>query len=307
MNRSRFSITLVTVALTALLAIPAAHAQATRTWVSGAGDDANPCSRFAPCKTFAGAISKTIAGGEISVIDAGPYGPVTITQSVTINGDGNLASILAPGMAHGIVVNAAATDKVTIRGISIQGAGAGLTGILYIAGGQLIVENVSISGFQLSSSSRAIDAALNNSGKLLVNNTSITNCEGGIRLATTAGTLQANLDNVRIENTDGSAVEALANSVATIKHSNLSHNFNAGVRTAADSAEINVEDTVLAFNNAGVNAATSGSQIRISNAAIVNNITGITFVAGASVDSAGNNRVDGNNMSTAPNGTYNVE
>jgi Right handed beta helix region len=306
MNRLRFSITLVTVALTALLAIPAAHAQ-TRTWVSGVGSDANPCSRTAPCKTFAGAIAVTTPGGEISVLDPGAFGSVTITKSITINGDGNLASILATGGINGIVVSAAATDKVIIRGISIQGAGSGGSGIRYLAGGQLTVENVSISGFQLNSSSRGIDVALSNSGRLMVNNTSIFDCEAGIKLNTSGGTLQANLDNVRIENTDGSAVEALNNTEVSVKHSNLSHNFNAGVRTAAGTAEINVEDTVLAFNNAGVNAAVSGSRIRISDATIVNNITGITFIGGAFVDTALNNRVDGNAMSTAPNGTYNVE
>src|SRR6266576_2121330 len=73
------------------------QAQATRTWVSGVGDDANPCSRTAPCKTFAGAISKTAAGGEISVLDPGGFGAVTITKSITIDGTGNLGGILAAG------------------------------------------------------------------------------------------------------------------------------------------------------------------------------------------------------------------
>src|SRR5437016_7127525 len=72
----------------------AAHAQATRTWVSGVGDDANPCSRTAPCKTFAGAISKTAAGGEIDALDPGGYGAVTITKSITLEGAGTFASVL---------------------------------------------------------------------------------------------------------------------------------------------------------------------------------------------------------------------
>src|SRR5919198_6054446 len=82
-----------------------AYAQATRTWVSGVGDDANPCSRTAPCKTFAGAISKTAAGGEISALDPGGFGAVTITKSITINGDGTLASIVA-SLTNGIIINA---------------------------------------------------------------------------------------------------------------------------------------------------------------------------------------------------------
>src|SRR5438445_4339112 len=91
-------------------------AQATRTWVSGVGDDANPCSRTAPCKTFAGAISKTAAGGEIDALDPGGFGAVTITKAITIDGGGSLASVLVSG-TNGIVVSAGASDVVTIRNI----------------------------------------------------------------------------------------------------------------------------------------------------------------------------------------------
>src|SRR5580765_1875593 len=97
-----------------------ASAQATRTWVSGVGDDANPCSRTAPCKTFAGAISKTAAGGEISVLDPGGFGGVTITKAITLNGDGTLAGILAAG-TNAIIVNAGVNDVVVIRSLSING------------------------------------------------------------------------------------------------------------------------------------------------------------------------------------------
>src|SRR6058998_444119 len=104
-----------------------AHAQATRTWVSGVGDDANPCSRTAPCKTFAGAISKTAAGGEINCLDPGGYGAVTITKSMTIKCYYTLGSVLASG-TNGINVNDSATVspgtiKVTLRGLDITGAG----------------------------------------------------------------------------------------------------------------------------------------------------------------------------------------
>src|SRR5450432_2266618 len=94
-----------------------ANAQATRTWVSGVGDDANPCSRTAPCKTFAGAISKTTAAGVISVLDPGGFGVVTITKSMTIDGGGVDGSVLAAGIA-GIIINAAATDQVVLRNLT---------------------------------------------------------------------------------------------------------------------------------------------------------------------------------------------
>ena len=90
----------------ALLAVPQlASAQATRTWVSGVGDDANPCSRTAPCKTFAGAISKTATNGEINCIDPGGFGAVTITKSIQIDCRGVLAGVLVSG-TNGIIVNA---------------------------------------------------------------------------------------------------------------------------------------------------------------------------------------------------------
>lgn len=302
MSRSLCSKIVLAVALVALAVAPAAQAQATRTWVSGVGDDANPCSRTAPCKTFAGAISKTAAGGEISVLDPGGFGGVTITKSITINGEGTLAGILAAGV-NGIVVNAAATDKVVIRNISINGAGTGLDGIRYLAGGQLTVENVSIYGFQSGVSSQAIDVSLAATGKLFVTNTTITNCEAGIRLATTAGTLQASLERVVIDFTDGHAVDVV-NGFATINNSNFSNNAFAGVR-AGGALAVNVNDTVLSFNGAGVNSNVSGGRIRISNSTLVNNTNNILISAGAFVESTGDNRFDV--VGTPPNATYVVQ
>src|SRR5450432_3310814 len=109
-----------------------ANAQATRTWVSGVGDDANPCSRTAPCKTFAGAISKTAAGGEIDALDPSGFGAVTITKAITIAGDGTLASILVAG-TNGIIVNAGVNDVVLLRNLSLIGIG-GTNGIYFVAG-----------------------------------------------------------------------------------------------------------------------------------------------------------------------------
>src|SRR5262249_43481981 len=125
--------------------------QASRTWVSGVGDDANPCSRTAPCKTFAGAISKTAAGGEIDALDPAGYGAVTITKAITIDGGGGqVASVLVAG-TNGIVVNAGASDRVILRNIRINGikgsGNGGLNGIRFISGLALGVENCVIFGF----------------------------------------------------------------------------------------------------------------------------------------------------------------
>src|SRR3954462_11648712 len=123
------------------LVLPAtASAQATRTWVSGVGDDVNPCSRTAPCKTFAGAISKTAAGGEINCLDPGGFGGVTITKAITIACEGVTAGVLVSG-TNAIIVNAGPSDQVTLRGLDINGAGTGLNGIRFLAGKALIVDN----------------------------------------------------------------------------------------------------------------------------------------------------------------------
>src|ERR1051326_4731011 len=109
MSKARFFVNTLALIVLTLGITSLANAQATRTWVSGVGDDANPCSRTAPCKTFAGAISKTAAAGEISVLDPGGFGAVTITKAITLNGDGTLAGILS-ALTNSIVVQAPANE-----------------------------------------------------------------------------------------------------------------------------------------------------------------------------------------------------
>src|ERR1700730_2740754 len=127
--------------LTPLLASAPAHAQASRTWVSGVGDDANPCSRTAPCKTFAGAISVTTAGGEINCLDPGGFGAVTITKAISIICESDEAGVLAAG----------ATDVVFLKGLDFEGLGTGLIGINFTSGAALHVENCIIHGFNAGS------------------------------------------------------------------------------------------------------------------------------------------------------------
>src|SRR5205809_3355994 len=124
MKNFKVGLKLAAMALMALGCSAVASAQATRTWVSGVGDDVNPCSRTAPCKTFAGAISKTAAGGEINCLDPGGFGAVTITKSVAIKCHYTEGGVLVSS-TNAVVINAAATDKVTLRGLDINGAGIG--------------------------------------------------------------------------------------------------------------------------------------------------------------------------------------
>src|ERR1051326_3167008 len=133
------------------------YGQASRTWVSGVGDDANPCSRTAPCKTFAGAISKTAAGGEIDALDPAGYGAVTITKAITIDGGGGqVASVLVSG-TNGIVVQAGPSDVVILRNLRINGIGAGINGNPLPSGKDRNVEDCYIFGF----TTNGVDVALN--------------------------------------------------------------------------------------------------------------------------------------------------
>jgi hypothetical protein len=163
------------------------QAQATRTWVSGVGDDVNPCSRTAPCKTFAGAIVKTASGGEIDVLDPGGYGAVIISKSITIDGTGMLSSVLASAV-NGVTINITdakekSTSAVRLRGLSINGVGTGVNGINIVEARTVSVEDCVIAGFKAN----GINVA---AGRVFVRNTTIrdnVNAGIAIKLGTQVG------------------------------------------------------------------------------------------------------------------------
>ncbi|HKR65753.1 MAG TPA: right-handed parallel beta-helix repeat-containing protein, partial [Thermoanaerobaculia bacterium] len=217
-----------------------ASAQATRTWVSGVGDDVNPCSRTAPCKTFAGAISKTANKGEISVLDPGGFGAVTITKSITLNGDGTLAGILN-SLTNGIVVNDSLTGspntiEVTIRNISIQGAGNGTNGIRFISGKRLTVEHCTIANMDPTANHHGIDVVTNNAGGaiLQVTDTDIVLTGGlGINVVPAGGSVQVNLNRVhQSRSVTTSGVFLNGNIKANISDSTFMANTGAGITIA---------------------------------------------------------------------------
>ena len=303
MNKHTVRVTLQLTTATLVFAICSAQALAqTRTWVSGVGDDLNPCSRTAPCKTFAGAISKTAAGGEISVLDPGGFGAVTITKAITINGYGSLAGILAASV-NGIIVNAGVNDEVIIKNISILGAGTGLDGIRFLAGNQLTVENVTISGFN----GDAIEGFLTAGAKFYVKDTNITNCGGaGFKLGTSAGFVTAVLDNVRIEGLVNGVEIGVGNTFTSINRSVIITNTSNGVIVDGPGI-VNVENSMLSFNGTGVNANAASSLIRISGNGIYHNGVGVKFIAGGTVASDGTNRISGNGSTSPPNGVITIQ
>ncbi len=268
----------------------------TRTWVSGVGSDANPCSRTAPCITFAGAISKTAAGGEIDCLDPGGFGAVTITKAITIDCGGVTGGPLATVGTSGVVVNAGVNDRIVLRNLNIQGAGTGGNGIRFLAGLHLTVENVRISGF----TTIGIDVNKTANGNVYVRDTYITNVPKAIRLFTGAGTLNAQIENSRIDANSTSGLEVASGSTtASITNSVLMNNGIA-LHTSGGGF-INADNNVLAKNTTGVNSAAAGGSIRITRNAFQDNGTAVTFSGGGTVSTGGTNSVIGA-AGLAPNG-----
>jgi hypothetical protein len=173
--------------LICMLASAPAHAQGSRTWISGVGDDANPCSRTAPCKTFAGATSKTAAGGEINCLDPAGYGAVTLTKAMTINCEETLGSVLVSG-TNGNVVSAGAGDIVTLKGLEFEGlkqtASPGLNAFRFLSGAELHVHKFQIRGF----SQNGIDVVPTTGSKIFISDGYISDCGiDAIRISPTAG------------------------------------------------------------------------------------------------------------------------
>jgi len=175
------------------LAYGTASAQATRTWVSGVGDDANPCSRTAPCKTWAGAISKTAAGGEMDCLDSGGFGALTITISMTIRCEGATGGVLVSG-TNGIVINAGATDVVTLKGLDIDGFGASggsISGVVMLSGGKLAIEDCTIYGFQAAGQGYGVFVNGTAGAHVLIENTRIRSNYIGVFISPQSGVLNS--------------------------------------------------------------------------------------------------------------------
>lgn len=284
-----------TVVALALLASTSASAQATRTWVSGVGDDANPCSRTAPCKTFAGAISKTVAGGEIDVLDPGGFGAVTITKAITIDGHASYGGVLVSG-TNGIVVSAGAGDVVVLRGLSIQGIGTGLNGIRFLAGRALHVEDCEIAGFLVTTTGNGygIEFAPTAAAQLFVRGTTLH--ENGVADIHIAGTgAQAAIEKSALTNAP-IGLHVASDAKVTLHDSVVAGNASYGVR-AEGTSQVNVDRGIVANNGTGIQA---DATVRISEIMVSHNGTG---VAGA-VTSFGNNRIAaGNTVNGAPSTT----
>jgi hypothetical protein len=317
MRKQYLSLVLAALAVPALAAAPA-RAQVARTWVSALGDDDNPCSRTAPCKTFAGALDKTQAGGEISVLDPGGYGSVTIDKAISIVADGNEGGITA-SFANAIVVAAGPTDVVSLRGLQIEGAVSGLNGIKLTSGGTLHVENCVIRGFQSTS-------AGNGHGILFVPT-------GNSKLQVTDSIVEKNGNGVFgggiLVRPTGSGTAKVALSGVTLAGNSFGFRADGTGSTAGAGIQGGIYDTTATGNagNAfsavtvpgfqGINlmlnhtsAFANGTQAVFANGALATvwlsdftataNGTGLAVANGASIGSHNNNSISGNGTDGAP-------
>lgn len=293
----------------ALLAAPA-HAQSTRTWVSGVGSDANPCSRTAPCQTWAGAFANTVAGGEIDALDPGGFGTLTITKSITLDGGGQVASVLVAG-ANGINVAAGATDIVIIRNVHFQGilgngsnpSGAGINGISFTSGAKLILDHVDINGFNAN----CIVMANTNIATLSVKDSTMENCAAGAILISPSGVTA----NAIVSNTSMASsrfgMRVNDNGKATVFNSSASNGIANGFVAVSVSAaaEIDISQSVIAYNpNSGLATSGANAVIRIVNSVLFDNGIGINTSLGGTVTSfsPATNANAGNGTAGAPNG-----
>ncbi|PWT92761.1 MAG: hypothetical protein C5B55_05705 [Blastocatellia bacterium] len=307
MNKFRFTIKVLAIAIFTVAFASIAQAQASRTWVSGVGDDANPCSRTAPCKTWAGAISKTAACGEIDALDPGGFGAVTITKSITLDGTGTFASILA-SLVNGIVINAAATDVITIRGLSLDGFCNGINGINILQAKTVNVEDCVIFRF---STGNGITVNETDDLQLNVRNTVIRdNTNDGINTFTSGGAnaIRVTLDNVRLSG-NANGLHARSGSRVTARNSVFSNNSTNGIfvdAAGANFAFVSVWSSQISVNggnglragNAG-NVGGSGAELS-QNQIDRNTSNGVLVSTNGAVNTFTNNAIFGNGTDGCP-------
>ncbi len=234
----KFRLSLLGGALLMLAFTSVASAQATRTWVSGVGDDANPCSRTAPCKTFAGAISKTATNGEIDCLDPGGFGALTITKSISIDCDSGAGGIL-PGATNGVNINASGAT-VTLRSINFQGVAIGLNGVNISAAAAVHLIDLNIYSFTGAGVTASVGANL----VLTIDETRIHDCANGIVTTTSAGLITADYGRVSLYN-GASGVNASNGSRVQLHNSTIVA-YSAGVNQTGLGASGSV---VTAFAN----------------------------------------------------------
>ena len=298
-------------ALLLLLAAAPAMAQATRTWVSGVGDDANPCSRTAPCRTFSGAMSKTARGGIVNVLDNGPFGTTTIVKPITIDGSGMYAGVLAP-LTNGIVINIPSAEidrRVVLRGLSIDGASGsggppgspsttGLNGIRVLAADLVLIEDTDIQNFLTSGIDVDSAAAVN----VTVRDVRIVRVNGpAISVQASSGTAALDASDVTVTDS-GHGILAASNSKVIAKGVHVHGARVAGfvAQPLIGSADLSVEGSLVSNGVLGVLADGAAARVTLSTSTVSGNATGLSSANGGVIASFGDNRISENGDNGAP-------
>jgi hypothetical protein len=290
-----------------LLTATAANAQATRTWVSGVGDDANPCSRTAPCKTFAGAISKTAPGGEINCLDPAGYGAVTITKSITIDCEGTNGAILSSN-TNGVLVNAG-TGVVTLRNITINGANSTTgNGVRIISGSAVNLDHVVLENFGgTGANGRGVAIETTADIRVDIRNSAVYNANNiGIHSNPTTGNVTISIDNTSVAHTiAGSAVQFRQNTTGMINRLTASNNpIGAGVGLELASTSATVSNSFLVNNAFGILVGNGGAPTVRVYGSVISGSTGSGLqITSGQIISSGNNIIRGNAGNEAPSST----
>jgi hypothetical protein len=310
MSKLRFTIKILAIAIFMFAFASLAQAQAPHTWVSGVGDDANPCSRTAPCKTWAGTISKTAPFGVMQCLDPGGFGAVTITKSITLLCEEHIGFISSPGVNAIVVSLASASDRVTIRGLTIDGFNTGIDGIRFVGSGSLFVQEVNIrnmtqNGINFAPSSGL--AQLHVSADTVITDTNGGNTSFAAILIKPISGANANvsIDGSQLShNTNGIFADASGGggiSNFTVKNSVISGNSNVGVVVVSSGASFTgmVDSSMISLNNFGVAIAGSAASLRLGGNTISHNLTGVSN-SGGTLESFKNNQVVANVTNGTP-------
>ena len=288
-------------ALFAILSFaPVSAGASTRTFVSGSGNDMNSCSRKAPCRTFANAITKTDAGGEIIVMDSAEYGPLSIDRNIKIAAaKGVYAGVNVAPQETGIEISSPSVTRVQLSGLRIISQGADSIGISFNGTGFLYIEDCIVDGFFGFVASKGIGIAVLNAGYVSVKDTTVRNGSTGILAAQGGIGALITLDEVRLEGNNYVGLHLNDNHKATMRNSVLSGNTNAGflVDAQASSSELNIEECSITRNGTGGKAFGNGGSasgiVRISSSTVAHNDVGL-LIKGGTVLSAANNTIRDN-------------
>jgi hypothetical protein len=283
-----------------LSAVPA-QAGPNRTWVSGMGTDGGACTRAAPCKTFAFALTQTAAGGEIDVLDPAGYGTVTITKAISIVNDGVGVAAIGASSGNGITINAGPTDSVHLRGLTIEGIGGAVDGIQFNAGGNLAIENCVVRGF----TNAGISISPSTSSSFVVSNTIASNNGGaGIFVepngsAAVTGVLsevKANNNGIGITVIVGSKTLGASGNITIVdsEASNNSGGLQVSSLSGTAATAVMLRNVVASNNiNFGLGAVVNAI-LRVAHSVVTGNGVGVITTFGGIINSYGDNDIDGN-------------